>query len=1024
MATNPQGIMALPENDQMTSPQAAMPQMTLDDSYDAITKGLENASPEASLATKQALAQITPHLEALPPDQLEALMRIFQYLYDHPEEYKEKIADLVANGKFEQGDFPEEYDPEFLSVLIFAAMDVRRGQSQAPEQAMAPPPGMARGGIAEAAHMAMSKGRGNDTMLAHITPKEAKMLRSKGGMGIINPSTGLPEYDWWSDTRDAITAPVRAVVDVAKQVVASPIGRVLATVGLAMVMGPAAFGLTGALGTAASMAVASGAVTAIGGGNISDILKSAAIGGATAFFGAPGGAVSNFVGGAVTNAAANAAISAGIVGTGVGLATGQNLQDAVKSGLTAGAVSGLVTGMDKGFTTDMTAAKTGVIGEPSGQPNQNQPPQSLTPDQVKANMDLQAQQSAQQAQLAAAKMPLEPGANNAPWQAGNAGPSAQAGSYGPDLAPFDGSARAAASGTSGGATPGGYKVPGIGEGVSNMGKGIMQMLPGTEGSFGGEGGGYDQFMKGAGQVFSTSPTADEVAKYASANNMSVADAAKVMSPGIMRTYGPGIAAGIAATKAFGGFDTQPTTPSAARSDVEDRLAKERAEVAANPGKYVPQGIPGLIYNDRGEIIGSKPWGSTATMNDVRVDTPDYVPRQKAVSYTAPQGAMTQKGPGQSIYQPYNTADMYTNIMPRYYADGGNVAGGYSSGMPVHAAGGWFADSLNSISSLLKPVEQAFNSTTNAVANVVTPTPTPAPPSSFSKDPFGKLSATDFQTNADAVAKERDARVAQIQSDYEAQNRNRAALDQAHAASGTATGRRIFFDPRAKNQPLPPGTITTMPVEVPAPVMGRARPGSGTPIATPPNNYNIAPTNPAAPAQPVATRASTPVVRQAPVAVAPGTVPLRPTVRSDADTRGPVAMTAPTGAPPPDLGAAIADLKAGNQFAAVNKMRQIVGLPTFDNVQEYLASQAAEKAAVNKRTGGIANLPQSRYYPRKTGHISGPGTETSDSIPAMLSDGEFVMTAKAVKALGKGDRRAGAKKMYALMHQLERNASRG
>jgi hypothetical protein len=64
------------------------------------------------------------------------------------------------------------------------------------------------------------------------------------------------------------------------------------------------------------------------------------------------------------------------------------------------------------------------------------------------------------------------------------------------------------------------------------------------------------------------------------------------------------------------------------------------------------------------------------------------------------------------------------------------------------------------------------------------------------------------------------------------------------------------------------------------------------------------------------------------------------------------------------------------------------------------------------------------YPRRTGQISGPGTEKSDSIPAMLSDGEFVMTAKAVRGAGNGSRRAGAKKMYALMHQLERNASRG
>jgi len=34
-----------------------------------------------------------------------------------------------------------------------------------------------------------------------------------------------------------------------------------------------------------------------------------------------------------------------------------------------------------------------------------------------------------------------------------------------------------------------------------------------------------------------------------------------------------------------------------------------------------------------------------------------------------------------------------------------------------------------------------------------------------------------------------------------------------------------------------------------------------------------------------------------------------------------------------------------------------------------------------------------------GPVSGPGTETSDSIPAQLSDGEFVFTAKAVKQIG-------------------------
>jgi len=70
----------------------------------------------------------------------------------------------------------------------------------------------------------------------------------------------------------------------------------------------------------------------------------------------------------------------------------------------------------------------------------------------------------------------------------------------------------------------------------------------------------------------------------------------------------------------------------------------------------------------------------------------------------------------------------------------------------------------------------------------------------------------------------------------------------------------------------------------------------------------------------------------------------------------------------------------------------------------------------------------KNFPRKTGQIDGPGTEKSDDIPAMLSDGEFVMTAQAVRGLGalngadKDDkleqRRKGAKMMYDMMDKFE------
>jgi len=71
---------------------------------------------------------------------------------------------------------------------------------------------------------------------------------------------------------------------------------------------------------------------------------------------------------------------------------------------------------------------------------------------------------------------------------------------------------------------------------------------------------------------------------------------------------------------------------------------------------------------------------------------------------------------------------------------------------------------------------------------------------------------------------------------------------------------------------------------------------------------------------------------------------------------------------------------------------------------------------------------------KGGFVEGPGTSTSDDIPAMiyqdgepvqeaaLSDGEFVMTADAVKGAGNGDRNKGAAEMYRMMRQFEERAA--
>jgi len=70
------------------------------------------------------------------------------------------------------------------------------------------------------------------------------------------------------------------------------------------------------------------------------------------------------------------------------------------------------------------------------------------------------------------------------------------------------------------------------------------------------------------------------------------------------------------------------------------------------------------------------------------------------------------------------------------------------------------------------------------------------------------------------------------------------------------------------------------------------------------------------------------------------------------------------------------------------------------------------------TGGIASLDM-----EMGGDVSGPGGPKDDMIDAKLSDGEFVMTAKAVENFGNGDRMAGAKKMYQMMNKLDPESER-
>ena len=67
-----------------------------------------------------------------------------------------------------------------------------------------------------------SYGRDGDTMLAHINPQEAALLKQSGGSGTINPDTGLPEYRFGGK----LTGGIKSVASIPVAAVNNPVAAV------------------------------------------------------------------------------------------------------------------------------------------------------------------------------------------------------------------------------------------------------------------------------------------------------------------------------------------------------------------------------------------------------------------------------------------------------------------------------------------------------------------------------------------------------------------------------------------------------------------------------------------------------------------------------------------------------------------------------------------------------------------------------------------------------------------------------
>ena len=89
---------------------------------------------------------------------------------------------------------------------------------------------------------------------------------------------------------------------------------------------------------------------------------------------------------------------------------------------------------------------------------------------------------------------------------------------------------------------------------------------------------------------------------------------------------------------------------------------------------------------------------------------------------------------------------------------------------------------------------------------------------------------------------------------------------------------------------------------------------------------------------------------------------------------------------------------GGEFTAFARAVKDIDYEPSRNFQNILIAQSKQIADLNR--GMAAGGPMNQELDLRVGGPSiGPGTETSDDIPAMLSDGEFVMTAAANKGLG-------------------------
>jgi hypothetical protein len=919
-----EGIMGLaPGMGAPAAPQQA-PQQAGPDGMQAFLQAAgQMDSTEVEPQMDEALAEIDPALAQqiqadlsaiqLPPEIVQVLIDVVNGLLEAPQEYAQRRMEVIEAGL--PADFlPEEFNIEYLATLRYVLMRLPMQEPEVPVQ------GFKDGGavsLKPIAKFLAAQGRNGDTMLAHINPQEAALLKRMGGSGTINPVTGLREYGFfskaWNSVKKAVSNVASAVkkvtkpiTDFTKKILANPIVRTVATVAAA---GTA---LSAAVGTSISTA----GISLLAGEKPKDALKQGLMAGVVA------GAGSAVMGNPLTESGLQFTPETKNVLTGIKETVGKGI-DALNP--------------FSGGTPDITADTKFDELVAKGLPRDANTYKLAQEAAKSANATTILGMSPSTAITTAATLippilayagqepPPSPEDLDMPGVGGPTGADLLAsdpGKYGIDIGgtssayidPYAGMvAQNIDVGTQDQAAPGVVPNPAPGSMPTSAGFSPVLPIPSEAPSYDTLYSGYDPTKD------PLSPEYNPFGVPTIGPSTGGFNVAQGFAEGGIAMLAKG---GTAAKTRGGGRGSSAAT--AAEEKYYANLYGARSKAAAPAAKQVSAPTYGQRFSQQAEAT--------------RQAQAEAAARQRAEERTA--AARNQR-----IDSAVNAA-MQAAQEGRSYTPGA----GYAS-------------------------EQGLYGQAIEAARQRTPTAFMLP-----------AEAEAYVARQQIAAREAElAQQARQQQQADAiRAREEAAAAQAAAATQQLAGMQVPVTPPVTAAPVtPPSGIATLPsspsvapslptINIGSAGAGTQAPSIGTPVFGPDGtqyenpaaaitagvfNYSATPPT-ATPAGIGALIPSAPTITLpslAPSTVSPGNVPV-------AFANGGIAAMAPY------------KFKSGSNPA--------------------------------------------QHFPRRTGPINGPGTEKSDSIPAMLSDGEFVFTAKAVRGMGNGSRLKGAKKMYKMMKMLE------